>query len=81
METAVNEVDVYKALRAIVANRKQPAVNYAVNYALQGLSMSGHELKVQVLYVLNNISHWRGDVAKQTRDTLKAYTKNMYKGR
>lgn len=33
--------------------------------------------KIQVLYILNNMSHWRGDTAKQVRNVFKTYTKGM----
>ena len=70
------EEEVQQALQIIVDNRDAKALNYAVNYAKAGLYMSGHELKVQVLYVLSNMKHWRSDVARAVRLTLKNYTKN-----
>ena len=67
---------VHEALREIVENQKEPSLNYAVNYALYGLGLpDGEELRVQCLYVLNNISRWRGPLATEVRATLKAYTK------
>ena len=69
------ELRVKNSLRLIVANKEQKSLNYCVNYARAGLSMTGHELKVQCLYVLNNMTRWRGDVAKEVRATLKEYTK------
>ena len=59
----------------IILNKDQKALNYAVNYARAGLAMTGHELKVQCLYVLNNIAHWRGETAKEVRNILKEFTK------
>jgi len=70
-----SESRVKNSLRLIIANKEQKSLNYAVNYARAGLSMAGHELKVQCLYVLNNMSRWRGDVAKEVRQTLKDYSK------
>ncbi|MEM2125022.1 MAG: hypothetical protein QXQ53_01330 [Candidatus Methanosuratincola sp.] len=65
---------VHEALQAIVNNRHEKAVNWAVNYALYGLTLpEGEELRVQCLYVLNNISRWRGELAKEVRATLKKY--------
>lgn len=49
------------------------ALNYAVAYAKAGLRMSGEELRVQVLYILGNITHWRGEQAKRIRQNLKAF--------
>ena len=73
----MEETEVKKALKVIVDNRdKTKALNWAVNYAFLGLSMSGHELKVQCLYVLNNITHWRGPEAKSVKETLKRFTKS-----
>ncbi len=34
----------------------------------------GEALRVQCLYVLNNMSHWRGEIAKAVRQTLKTFT-------
>ena len=47
-------------------------VNYAVNYAKAGKRMVlSHEIKVQALYILNNITNWRGPNAKEVRAALK----------
>jgi len=67
------EPAVHSALRDIVNNRSEKSLNWAVNYAQEGLSMTGEELRVQCLYVLNNIVYWRGGLAKQVRATLKAF--------
>ena len=68
--------EVHDALRKIVANQDAKALNYCVNYAKAGLYMSYiDELKTQVLYVLNNMTHWRGDDAKLVRTTLKQFVK------
>ena len=69
------ENEVRTALKIIADNREAPALNYAVNYAIAGMSMSGETLKTQCLYVLNNITYWRGDEAKRVRECLKAFTK------
>ncbi len=63
-----------QACKKITENSNEPSLNYAVNYALFGMHMvDGEELRVQCLYILNNISRWRGDLAKEVRATLKAY--------
>lgn len=69
------EKEVRAALKCIVDNRDAKALNYAVNYANAGMYMSGHELHVQVLYVLNNMTHWRGEDAKRVRQTLKTFVR------
>ena len=68
--------NVKSALQKIVNNRDERALNYAVNYAIYGMTIQdAEELRVQCLYVLNNMSRWRGDVAKEVRQILKAYAK------
>lgn len=69
-----------EACRAVVAvgdDQKQVnQVNYAVGYARAGLRMVlSHEKKVQALYILGNITRWRGDKAKEVRAFLKAFSK------
>lgn len=63
-----------EACRAIIANANERALNYAVGYARAGYAMlaGSDEARVQSLYILNNMSHWRGDTAKQVRAALKA---------
>ena len=69
------EKEVTEALYTVVKNRQSRALNYAVNYAEAGIGMTGYELEVQCLYVLGNMTSWRGDEAKSVRETLKAFTK------
>lgn len=71
----VTEEDVRSALQTIVRHQEEKAVNWAVNYAKAGIHMSGEILRVQCLYVLNNITHWRGEDAKRVRNTLKSFTR------
>jgi hypothetical protein len=64
------------ALRAIVQNRDKKALNYAVNYAQCGLTMINtgspkKDIRVQLLYILNNITHWRGKEATIVRSVIK----------
>jgi hypothetical protein len=73
------EIAVRNSLRILIANKDSKALNYAVNYAKAGLSMTGETLRVQCLYVLNNMTHWRGAVAKEVRSTLKNFTKENKK--
>lgn len=67
------ERDVHQAFLKIIEHRDEKAVNWAVNYARAGLSLFGDDLRTQVLYVLGNIQHWRGPVAKEVRATLKHF--------
>jgi hypothetical protein len=63
-----------EACLAIVENRTAKPLNYAVAYAGVGLGMEPgtEEARVQALYILNNMTHWRGDLAKTVRAALKA---------
>jgi hypothetical protein len=55
----------------IIRHSNERALNYAVNYAKAGRHMTGDEARVQALYILNNMTHWRGDTAKRVREALK----------
>jgi hypothetical protein len=59
-----------EACKEIVKNREVKALNYAVNYAKAGIGMVGEERRVQAIYILSNMSGWRGDVAKEVRAAL-----------
>jgi len=51
---------------------------YAKAYASAGLGLGDlHAQKVQALYILNNIPHWRGDTAKAVREFLKQFSKEL----
>lgn len=64
------------ACHDIIDNADQKALNYAVNYAKYGLEIEElADAKVQALYILNNITRWRGDLAKEVRATLKEVAK------
>lgn len=71
------EETVQLAIRIILSDTKswRTSLNYAVDYCKAAKGLTGHELEVQVLYILNNISHWRGAGSKEVRATLKAFTK------
>jgi len=57
-----SKMTVTEALQLIVDNAANPALNYAINYAKYGLSITNpEELRVQCLYVLNNIGGWRAN--------------------
>lgn len=66
----------HSACQGVLHERASPALNYAVGYARAGLSMTDpHEVQVQCLYILNNITHWRGPTAKRCRETFKRLAK------
>lgn len=59
--------------KAVLAESKNPGnMPYAKSYAQAGLSLDDPEaIRTQCLYILNNISHWRGETATTTRAALK----------
>jgi hypothetical protein len=73
--TKPTDQEVHSALRTIIRNGESKALNYCVNYAKAGLYMYEEVLRIQCLYVLNNMTHWIGEEAKEVRALLKAYTK------
>jgi hypothetical protein len=68
-------MNMHEACYAIVTNRQEKALNYAVNYAREGMHMTGADARVQALYILNNMSRWRGPTAKLVRESLRAIAK------
>ena len=76
--TEVTEKEVKAAIRVILADEGSylTSLNYAVNYCRHALLMTGSDLSVQVLYILNNISHWTRPGSKEVRKVLKDFTKN-----
>jgi hypothetical protein len=73
--------EVWKALWDIMADRKSKGLVWATGYVQVGIHMiegenEDHVLKVQLLYILNNISHWRGPGNKEARAALKMFIKN-----
>lgn len=69
--------EVKRAIRVILADKRcyTTSLNYAVGYCQAALGMEGKELEVQILYILNNITHWRSVDAVDVRKTLRAYIK------
>ena len=63
--------------KRISDNAGQKALNWAVNYARAGLYMAegSEEARVQALYIVGNITHWRGEEAKLVRASLKVHGK------
>ena len=73
--TKSTEQEVKAAISIILSDKKSypTSLNYAVNYCRAAQEMTGHELSVQILYILNNISHWRHPEAKAVRMVLKNF--------
>jgi len=63
---------VTEALQLIIENSHIPALNYAVNYAraalilLEQIDKNEYGFKVQLMYILNNMSRWRQSKASTT---------------
>jgi hypothetical protein len=72
--------DVYRVIKVILSDRKSysTSLNYAIAYCQLAQGMAGEELRVQCLYILNNISHWRHPQAKEVREVLKSFSKTTY---
>lgn len=71
----ITKQEIKTALSSIVNNADVKALNWAVNYAEESMCMSGRELYIQCLYIVGNITHWRGELATQVRATIKQYIK------
>ena len=75
-KTELTMEDFHTACQNIVDDRLSKSLNYAVEYAAYGKRIvAKHEAYVQALYILNNITRWRGDKAKETRAILKRVDK------
>jgi len=62
-----------EAIDVILSDKEHynTSLNWAVNYCRAAKGMSGHELDVQILYILNNIQSWRHPQAKEVRGVLR----------
>lgn len=62
-----------QAIRIILSDRDNygGSLNYAINYARAAMSMTGRELQVQCIYILENLKSWRHPQAKEVREALK----------
>lgn len=48
---------------------------YAKGYSTKGLSLTGESLRIQVIYVLDNLQYWRGKEARAAKKILKSFIK------
>lgn len=72
-----DELNVKVALLTIIDNvNKTKALDYAIGYTRAAMHMTGYELYVQLLYILNSITHWRGPEATTVRNTLRQYVED-----
>lgn len=60
---------------AVIVEKDNPGsgLSFAIDIAHKktGNVMIGKELKVQILYVLSNLSYWRGERAREIKAVLK----------
>ncbi len=68
------EDEIKGMLLVVIAEAKD---ENAKSYADAGATLTGKELKVQVLYVLNNLQYWRGETARYTKARLKRLNKGL----
>lgn len=65
-----------RVIRAAKDAKPDALIQYAASYAKRGMAMRDmREIKVQALYILNNLSAWRGEEARIVKETLKGFTK------
>lgn len=76
----ISESDVRTVLAHILLIENEVGfIHEAKAYAETALvrDMTGEELRVQILYVLNNLSYWRGESARLAKKILKQYLKEL----
>ena len=67
------EAEVKEILKKILKLPDKGFNTYAKSYARAGLDMTGYELKIQILYILNNLIYWKGEGARTAKAYLKGY--------
>ncbi len=74
----ISEAQVHQAILTILSDtdKYSTSLNYAVNYCLAARGMSGEELRIQCLYILNNIVYWRHSKAREVRKLLRQFTRS-----
>jgi len=64
------------AIKAVINDCKDP---YAQTYARAAMTAAvqyGTEgLKMQVRYILGNVSQWKGEIARESKKVMRAYIK------
>ena len=69
---------VKRLVTVILSDRKNysKSLNYAIGYCQYFMAIDNEEeARVQALYILNNLSSWRHERAKEVRDGLKKFAK------
>jgi hypothetical protein len=75
--STITEEEVKAAINKILKDRNNKVLNYAINYSLGALEMTGYELRVQCRYILNNLQYWRNPDAAEVRTILKQFSKRL----
>jgi hypothetical protein len=81
-EQEIDRDELQLALETILRDKDNPALNYAINYtrvAWQMVTYGEGDLHCQLLYVLGNISTWRGPGHKEARTAIKTALKQLKK--
>lgn len=75
--TDKQRIRIMNLLETIMSEATGGNADYAKSYALTSIEayyMYGDRgLQMQLPYVLSNLQHWRGDLARQTKEELKSY--------
>lgn len=75
LKSPPTEEEVKKAIRVILTDKKNytKSLNCVVEHCRAGLFLSGNVLKTQILYILSNLSYWRGNGNKEARKVLESF--------
>lgn len=66
----VTSEDVYDVCRRILAEPKYRSMELAHAYARVGLQLSGKSLRTHILYLLANLTNWKGTTASECKKVL-----------
>lgn len=65
-----------RVIRAAKQAKPDSLIQFAASYAKAGVSMTDREaIRVQSLYILNNLSGWKGEEARKVKATLNQFAK------
>ena len=76
------DAELKDALHAVIIEQTNNRDSWAAeSYAQAALDrqMEGEELRVQLLYVLNNTAYWRGERAREVKAILRRYASGKNK--
>ena len=84
LSKGVKTMTLKEALSRILEHRSSQALTYAIAYTEYALSMiergeSIEDIRIQCLYVRNNLSSWRGDVARNVKSVIDDFTSKKIK--